>query len=96
MKITVTDKAEKWFRDELEVKDGGYVHFFGKYGGGTNVHAGFSTGMRVEEPTDAVVTMEQNGITYFIDSTDEWFFADYDLTVDFDEQKDEPIYTYSE
>ena len=96
MKIKVTDKAENWFKNELGVEPGGYVHFFGKYGGATNVHVGFSTGMRVEEPTDPIATLEQNGITYFADSMDEWFFANYDLAVDFDEQKDEPVYTYTE
>lgn len=96
MKITVLDNAHQWFKNELEIAPGGYVHFFGKYGGSTNVHTGFSTGMSLEEPTKTLVELNKDGITYYVNENDEWFFSNYDLTVDYDKNKDEPVYTFSE
>lgn len=96
MKITVSTAAQKWFANELEVPVGGYVHFFGKYGGKTSVHTGFSVGMRLEKPDAPVAELVQEGITYFIEATDEWFFSEYSLHVDFDKQKEEPIYGFTE
>lgn len=97
MKLTVSDKAHQWFKSELGLAEGDYLHFFGKYGGATNVHAGFSTAMRPESPEEtpmAIVTKE--GITYYTAENDDWFFSDYDLSVDYDETRDEPTYFYTE
>lgn len=96
MKIKVLDDAHKWFQTELELGAGSYVHFFGKYGGKTNVHDGFSTGMRVERPEEPLAVFEKEGITYFVEHADDWFFSGYDLTVGYDEHKKEPIYFFQE
>lgn len=50
--------------------------------------------MAVDQPEDALVKEEINGVLYFIEKNDEWFFSGYDLQVDFNAEKDEPIYTF--
>ncbi len=97
MQITITPEAENWFIEELELQPGDSVRFFGKYGGKTNVHAGFSTGVEVATPSqETYAALTQNDITYFIEPTDEWFFANHDLMVGFDDYLKEPNYSFSE
>ncbi|ANJ69719.1 iron-sulfur cluster biosynthesis protein [Latilactobacillus curvatus] len=94
MQIQVSDAASQWFRDELALQSGDAVRFFGKVYGQTAVHDGFSLGMEcatVEQPIGSVV---KDGITYFASQSDEWFFADYDLQVDYDPELEEPKYQF--
>ena len=37
---------------------------------------------------------KKNGITYFVETGDEWFFQGHDLDVVFDEKLKEPSYSY--
>lgn len=94
MEITVTPKAQQWFRDEVGMKDGDAVGFFGKVYGKTAIHEGFSMGMNVTAPDDALYETEINGLTYYIEKNDEWFFSGYNLNIDYDAKKDEPIYNF--
>lgn len=97
MKIEVTDKAVSWFEKELLLEEGDAIRFFGKTYGNTEVHDGFSVGMSVDQPgSDVLGKTEINGITYFAGEQDDWFFSRYDLEIDFDENKDEPIYHFHE
>lgn len=97
MKIEVTDKAISWFEKELLLEKGDAIRFFGKTYGSTEVHDGFSVGMSVDQPdSDVLGLTEINGITYFAGQQDDWFFNRYDLEIDFDENKDEPIYHFHE
>lgn len=96
MKITVTEKAQAWFKKEVGLKPGMAVGFFGKVYGKTAIHEGFSMGMNVGQPDDALYTEDINGITYYIEKNDEWFFHGYNLIIDYDEKKDEPIYEFEE
>lgn len=94
MQIQVSDAASQWFRDELALKPGDAVRFFGKVYGQTAVHDGFSLGMEratVEQPIGSVV---KDGITYFASQSDDWFFADYDLQVAYDSEREEPQYRF--
>ena len=97
MKLTISPKAQQWFTNELELEAGDGIRFFGKYGGSTNVHTGFTTGMAITSPSDKTLAkVNEQDISFFVDETDDWFFHGYDLVVDFDEKMDEPTYFYSE
>lgn len=97
MQLTISDKAQKWYIEELELTQGDGVRFFGKYGGSTNVHDGFTTGMQVVKPSeDVLAKVEHHGITFFTEKLDEWFFNGFDLSVEFDEALQEPCYVYKE
>ncbi|CUS26080.1 hypothetical protein FC70_GL000523 [Paucilactobacillus oligofermentans DSM 15707 = LMG 22743] len=95
MKITVTKQASNWFHNEMGLKSGNGVRFFGKVYGKTPVHDGFSIGMaRDDRALHASSTTEYDGVRYFVDGLDDWFFKGYDLTVDYDEKTDGPKYEY--
>lgn len=96
LKISVTPKAQAWFKKEVGLKNGSAVGFFGKVYGKTAIHEGFSMGMNVGEPDDALYSENIDGIDYYIEKNDEWFFHDHDLNIDYDEKKDEPIYEFIE
>lgn len=94
MKLIITPKAQHWFKDEVGVLPENGVRFYGKIYGKTDVHEGFSIGMSVEEPSNPLVMEVLDGISYFIEETDDWFFKGYDLTADYDEEKAEPKYIF--
>lgn len=95
MKLEVTDKAVQWFEDELSLDKGNAIRFFGKTYGNTEVHEGFSVGMSVDQPdNEPLAKKEIHGVTYFVGKEDEWFFSGYDLEIDFDNEREEPIYHF--
>ena len=97
MEIKVSDNAIKWFKNEVELKDGDTVKFQAKYGGYSPIHEGFSLAFALNEtPSETISMKEKNGLTFFIDETDAWYFKGYNLIVNYDEDKDEVDYQYEE
>ncbi|MHC5229763.1 HesB/YadR/YfhF family protein [Enterococcus sp. LJL99] len=95
MQLTVTPKAQEWFEKEVGASSDNGIRFFGKIYGKTEVHDGFSIAMSVEQPEQPLIKEVLNGVPYFIEETDDWFFNGYDLTVDYDEVNDEPKYFFT-
>lgn len=97
MKITLTDTAIKWFQEEYPLVEGESIRFFGKAYGKTEVHEGFSVGMKSSDPSrfDVIAKHEENGRTYFAAKEDEWFFNGYDFHVDFDLDAEVPLFHFS-
>lgn len=94
MKIVVTDKAMDWFLEEMEVETGDFIRFYARYGGSSPFHEGFSLGMNREHPHEIGVEAEIDGIHFYIEMADKWFFNEHDLHVDVDPILDELSYTY--
>lgn len=94
MEITVTEKAQKWFEEEMAITNNNGVRFLAKIYGDSPIHDGFSVGIQVAEPENVVALKRVNDISYFIEENDEWFFAGYDLEVAFDEKLNEPAYLF--
>lgn len=94
MELKVTPQATKWFKDELLLTEGDSLRIYGKYGGATNVHVGFSTGIEATSANNPMLEVKIDGIYFFTEEADEWFFADYSLEIDLDEKTNEPSYTY--
>ncbi|WP_288225928.1 HesB/YadR/YfhF family protein [uncultured Enterococcus sp.] len=94
MKLMITPKAQEWFKKELELADGQGIKFYGKVYGKTQVHDGFSVGMSVDTPESPLIEENVNGMMFFVEEADEWFFKGYDLVVNFDEKLDEPEYEF--
>lgn len=95
MNITVTEKAHDWFIEEIGLKKGDGIRFFGKVYGSTEVHDNFSVAINVGTPNDPLSTLEVDGITYFIEKTDDWFFKGYDFKVAYDEKLKEVSYHFN-
>ncbi|WP_164668883.1 HesB/YadR/YfhF family protein [Virgibacillus doumboii] len=94
MNLSVTENAAKWYKSEFEIEQSAQVQFFVRYGFG-GIIPGFSLGVRLDKPVDIYASCESEGITFFIDSKDAWYFDDKNLKIQLDEQTDEPEFIYS-
>jgi uncharacterized protein YneR len=94
MKLTITPKAQEWFKKELKLADGQGIKFYGKVYGKTQVHDGFSVGMSGDTPESPLVKTKGEDQLFYIEESDEWFFKGYDLVVDYDTELDEPKYDF--
>ncbi|AGK53888.1 HesB/YadR/YfhF family protein [Bacillus sp. 1NLA3E] len=95
MKIHISNEAADWYKDELVLKNGDFVRFFARYGGFSTVQQGFSLGLSNEQPEDVGVKLEMNGVTYFIEDRDLWYFDENDLYIDFNAKYLEPEFRIS-
>lgn len=97
MDITLTERASTWFEKNFPLNEGEAVRFFGKTYGETNVHEGFSIGVQVDDLNNhkgILGSTEINNRHYFTTIGDVWFFEDYDLKIDIDDQYNEPSYYF--
>lgn len=94
LKIVISSEALNWFNVEMEAAPGDAIRFFARYGGSNQLHTGFSLGVTKEEPDEAVIKTEHNGVLYYIESRDKWFFVEHDLHVNVDPALNELVYTY--
>jgi uncharacterized protein YneR len=94
MKIQISHDAAEWYKQELNLKDGDFVRFFARYGGCSTVQSGFSLGLSNEEPTDIGVKVLEDGVTYYIEEKDLWYFDDHDLIIDYQTKYEEPVISY--
>lgn len=96
MKIQVSDKAHQWYIEEMGLEKGDSVRFFGKVYGKTEIHDNFSVAINIDRPNDPLVTETVDGITYFIEKSDDWFFSGYNFHVEYNEELDEVTYHFVE
>ena len=94
MKIVITDEAFKWFKEEMELEQGNYVRFYARYGGSSPFHEAFSLGMNREQPHSIGIQTIIDGITFYIEQDDLWFFNEHSLVVSVDEKLNELHYEY--
>jgi len=94
MKIFISGEAKKWFTDEMDAEPGDHVRFYARYGGSSPLHEGFSLGVMMDQPIEAAVEEQLDGITFFIEEKDLWYFSGHDLHVSVDESKNELSYRY--
>lgn len=96
MDIVISKTALQWFKDEVELKTGDKVKFYPKVYGNSPVQEGFSLGFTVDnDPIEIITAFEAEGILFYIEERDLWFFNGHDLHVDYNEETDEVEYSYS-
>lgn len=78
----------------MEVEKGESIRFFARYGGSSPLHEGFSLGVTKENPDEIAIETKKEGVRYYIESRDEWFFDGHDLIVDVDPKLQELSYSY--
>lgn len=94
MQIQITDEAINWYKEELNIQSDDAVRFFVRYGGVGGRIPGFSLGINVESPQTVHTSVTKNGFTFFIEETDAWYFENSNLTVQMDEELQEPEFIY--
>lgn len=96
MNIKISNEAAAWYKQELDLKSGDYVRFFARYGGCSTVQSGFSLGVAKDsESNDIGVKTELDGITFYIEEKDLWYFDEHDLIIEFNQNYKEPEFKYS-
>lgn len=94
MKLTITDCAAEWYKKELDLSDGDKLRFYARYGG-CGIVSGFSLGVKTAEPSETLTQSSANGIEFFVESDDAWYFDGKNLHIDIPEQADEPRFDYN-
>lgn len=95
MEIKISDDALKWFKEEVDIGEDNYIKFQAKYGGESEIHQGFSLAFEVDgKMEDPVTSVDKDGITFFIDANDAWYFDGYNLLVNYDQELEEVSYKY--
>lgn len=94
MKLTITDEAAQWYKEELELEDGDYLRFFVRYGGVGGLIPGFSLGVNTSSPEEIHASTIVKNITFYIDGSDVWYFEGKNLHVHLDDVTAEPIFAY--
>jgi uncharacterized protein YneR len=95
LKIEISERASKWFKEEMELKQGDYIRFYTQFYGSSPVQETYSLGFTKDDPIDMAASTEAEGITFFVEESDLWYFAGHDLYVDFNEKNDEIEYQYT-
>ncbi|EIA19897.1 hypothetical protein KKC_09862 [Listeria fleischmannii subsp. coloradonensis] len=97
MEIKVTENAQSWFKDEFDVSGDNGIRLFAKYGGSnSSLHPGFSIGVSAAVPHEAVVTDQEEGILFFIEEHDYWYFKEHDWEIDYNPETEEVKYSFTE
>ncbi|OEH92479.1 HesB/YadR/YfhF family protein [Bacillus solimangrovi] len=96
MKLEISSEAVEWYKDEMELDKGDTVRFFVRYGGNSTIQKGFSLGVMTEEPIEPFTDIEVDGITFYIEEKDAWYFDEYDLNVQYNNVYDEVEFDYKE
>jgi uncharacterized protein YneR len=95
MKLTIDNKAAKWYEEELNLSQGDFVRFFVRYGGCGTVQTGFSLGVVKDTPMELGKKAEVGGITFFIEEKDMWYFDQHSLHISYNEKFSEPEFNYT-
>lgn len=51
-------------------------------------------GVSKDEPRQIGVSAEKDGITFFVEESDVWYFDGHDLLVTYNESAEEPVFEY--
>ncbi|WP_100404200.1 HesB/YadR/YfhF family protein [Bacillus solitudinis] len=97
MNIQVTKPALTWFREQFSLNgENEYIRFFARYGGCASIQNGFSLGINQDTPATIGALEEVDGIKFFVEEEDLWFFKDYNLKVKYSRKTDEIEFIYEE
>jgi uncharacterized protein YneR len=96
MFISIDERATSWFTKEFEINKPFSIRMFPQYVGFGQKHKGYSLAFSAETPTNAGYTKEINGIYFFVEGNDVWFFEDTETSLSVDNLLDELQVTYNE
>ncbi|GEB33836.1 HesB/YadR/YfhF family protein [Brevibacillus parabrevis] len=83
MKMTVTEAAVAWFKEEWGCQEGDSIRFFVRYGGVSTVQDSFSMGIAKELPNEIGLSTVIDGITFYMEQDELWYMNGKGLIVDY-------------
>lgn len=96
MFISIDDKAATWFSQEFEVIKPISIRMFPQYAGFGQQHKGYCLAFSAETPQDIGFRKEINGITFFIEGNDVWFFENTETYLSVDDYMNELRVSFKE
>ncbi|MDR6244621.1 uncharacterized protein YneR [Paenibacillus hunanensis] len=94
MSIAVSDEAARWYKKELDLKEGDAIRFYARYSSNSDIHPGFSLGISVEQPISPALQQQAEGIQFYMESQDMWYLNGYRLNVEYMDHEDDIRYAY--
>ncbi|AIM17333.1 MULTISPECIES: HesB/YadR/YfhF family protein [Neobacillus] len=96
MLITIDEKAVSWFAMEFDYTKPFHIRLYPQYAGFGKKHKGYSLAFSTESPTNPAFTKEVNGIIFYFEENDLWFFEDTETHLSFNPLQNELQVTYNE
>lgn len=96
MFISIDERATSWFTTEFDFNYPFSIRMFPQYAGFGQKNKGYSLAFSLETPTTAGYTKVVNGITFFVEENDVWFFEDIETYLTVDDFINELKVTYQE
>ncbi len=94
--ITIDDRALGWFEREFDAQKPYTIRLYPQYAGFGEKNKGYSLAFSIEEPANPSIQQEQNGVTFFVETNDQWFFDDTDVELKLCEKSNEICARYKE
>lgn len=94
MFISIDEKAIAWFVKEFDFNRPFSVRMYPQYAGFGEKHKGYSLAFSIETPANAAFTKDINGITFFIEGNDLWYFEDTETFLSVNQPLDELHVSY--
>jgi uncharacterized protein YneR len=94
VEIMISKKAVDWFKDEIGVKQGEQIRFYIQFYGSSPIQEGYSLTFSRDNAIDKAASTEVDGIVFYVEESDLWFFDGHNLYVDFNENGDELEFRY--
>ncbi len=95
MKIVISPEALNWFKEEMGLTAGDKIKFFTKIYSSSPVQRGYGIGFTKDnEPFNIAASTVFDGIEFYVEEMDEWFFDGHDLHVHYNADLDEILFDY--
>lgn len=89
MLISIDEKAASWFKKEFDFNRPFSIRMYPQYAGFGQKNKGYSLAFSAETPSNAGFTTLLNGITFYVEGNDIWFFESTETYLSVDEFLDE-------
>ncbi|OLS33609.1 HesB/YadR/YfhF family protein [Bacillus sp. MRMR6] len=96
MLISIDERATHWFNKEYGFNKPFALRMFPQYAGFGEKNKGFTLAFSAETPTNAGYVKEMNGITFYVEGNDEWFFKETETYLTANALLDEIQITFKE
>lgn len=96
MFISIDERAASWFNKEFEIDKPFTIRMYPQYAGFGEKNKGYSLAFSVESPTNAGYTKDINGITFYVEGNDVWFFENTETYLSVNDLSEEILVTYKE
>ncbi|MGX6442389.1 HesB/YadR/YfhF family protein [Neobacillus sp. K501] len=96
MLISIDERAVAWFNKEFEINKPFTIRLYPQYAGFGEKHKGYSLAFSAELPSNAGYTTDINGITFYVEGNDVWFFENTETYLSVNDLSEEIFVTYTD